>query len=105
MRTQLIYTFHLHCFVVFLLSITEAMAGLLGIARKEGVFDVAIVRAGFASLTSALLLGWYLLPAVIFDGGATRNFMTRSVHDYPGFENASPRVLIGRMCSDVKKQV
>ena len=40
------------------------------------IFDVAIIGAGFAGLSAALLLGRYLLPTVIFDGGKTRNFMT-----------------------------
>jgi hypothetical protein len=43
------------------------------------IFDVAIMGAGFAGLSAALLLGRYLLPTVIFDGGKTRIFMTKQV--------------------------
>jgi ribulose 1,5-bisphosphate synthetase/thiazole synthase len=32
------------------------------------IFDVAIIGAGFAGLSAALLLGRYLRPTVIFNG-------------------------------------
>lgn len=80
-----------------------ARGGLLDNARQKGAFDVAIVGAGYAGLSSALLIGRYLVTAVIFDGGATRNSMTRRVHGYPGFENISPKMLVGKMRADVIK--
>jgi thioredoxin reductase len=92
-----------HRFIVFFSSITVAKAGLLDGARQKGVVDAAIIGAGFAGLSSALLLGRYLVTVVMFDGGATRNSMTKHVHGYPGFENAPPKEIIGRMRADVEK--
>lgn len=92
-----------HRFILFFSSITVVRTGLLDGAREKDVFDVAIAGAGFAGLSSALLLGRYLATVVMFDGGATRNSMTRHVHGYPGFENASPKEIIGRMRADVRK--
>src|SRR5919198_343607 len=40
--------------------------------NKNNIFDVAIVGAGFAGLSAALLLGRYLRPTVIFDAVKTR---------------------------------
>lgn len=92
-----------HRFIVFSSSIIVARPGLLDSARQRGVYDAAVIGAGFAGLSSALLLGRYLVTAVVFNGGATRNSMTRRVHGYPGFENASPGAIAGRMRADVKK--
>jgi Pyridine nucleotide-disulphide oxidoreductase len=65
------------------------------------IFDVAIIGAGFAGLSAALLLGRYLLPTVIFDGGKTRNFMTKQVHGYLGLENTTPIEFIQKAWRDV----
>ncbi len=65
------------------------------------IFDVAIIGAGFAGLSAALLLGRYLLPTVIFDGGKTRNFMTKQVHGYLGLENTTPIQFIQKAWRDV----
>jgi thioredoxin reductase len=65
------------------------------------IFDVAIIGAGFAGLSAALLLGRYLLPTVIFDGGKTRNFMTKQVHGYLGLENTTPKQFIQKAWRDV----
>ncbi|AFU59545.1 putative thioredoxin reductase [Candidatus Nitrososphaera gargensis Ga9.2] len=81
-------------------------AGLIGEEKKAGqknLFDVAIIGAGYAGLSAALLFGRYLVSAVVFDGGRARNSMTRRVHGYPGLENSSPKALIGKMCADVAK--
>lgn len=64
-------------------------------------FDVAIVGAGFAGLSAALLLGRYLRPTVIFDGGETRNHTSKHVHGYLGFENSSPKHIIQKAWKDV----
>ena len=63
-------------------------------------FDVAIVGAGFAGLSAALLLGRYLRPTVIFDGGETRNHASKHVHGYLGFENSSPKHIIQKAWKD-----
>src|ERR671929_265984 len=64
-------------------------------------FDVAIVGAGFAGLSAALLLGRYLRPTVIFDVGETRNYASKHVHGYLGFENSSPKHIIQKAWKDV----
>jgi thioredoxin reductase len=69
--------------------------------NQNNIFDVAIVGAGFAGLSAALLLGRYLRPTVIFDGGKTRNSSTKHVHGYLGFENASPKQFIQKAWKDV----
>ena len=71
--------------------------------NKNNIFDVAIVGAGFAGLSAALLLGRYLRPTVIFDGGKTRNSTTKHVHGYLGFENASPKQFIQKAWKDVRQ--
>lgn len=68
--------------------------------NHDDTFDVAIIGAGFAGL-SAALLGRYLRPTVIFDGGETRNSMTKHVHGYLGFENISPKQFIHKAWEDV----
>jgi thioredoxin reductase len=68
---------------------------------EEQVFDVAIIGGGFAGLSSALLLGRYIRPTVVFDSGNTRNSMTRQVHGYLGYENVCPRQLIKKARKDV----
>jgi thioredoxin reductase len=65
------------------------------------IFDVAIIGAGFAGLSAALLLGRYLRPTVIFNGGDTRNSMSKHVHGYLGFENFPPRQFIQKAWADV----
>ena len=69
--------------------------------NNNNTFDVAIVGAGFAGLSAALLLGRYLRPTVIFDGGETRNSMTKHMHGYLGFENISPKQFIRKAWKDV----
>lgn len=69
--------------------------------NHDDTFDVAIIGAGFAGLSAALLLGRYLRPTVIFDGGETRNSMTKHVHGYLGFENISPKQFIHKAWEDV----
>ncbi len=64
----------MHRFVVFLLSIIMTRAASLIEEKKskggqKNLFDVAIIGAGYAGLSSALLLGRYLVSAVVFDGG------------------------------------
>ena len=70
---------------------------------RQSEFDVAIIGAGFAGLSSALLLGRYMIPTVIFDGGPTRNSATRHVHGYLGFEGVSPQELVKRARQDVSR--
>ena len=67
----------------------------------DGIFDVAIIGAGFAGLSAALLLGRYLRPTVIFNGGDTRNSMSKHVHGYLGFENVPPKQFIQKAWADV----
>ena len=69
------------------------------------VFDVAIIGAGFAGLSAALLLGRYLRPTVIFNGGETRNHTSKHVHGYLGFENSSPKHIIQKAWKDVLQYV
>jgi len=69
--------------------------------KKHDVFDVAIIGAGFAGLSAALVLGRYLRPVVIFDGGKTRNYITKYVHSYLGLDNISPRKFIKKAWKDV----
>lgn len=66
-------------------------------------FQVAVVGAGYAGLAGALLLGRYGVSTVIFDGGRPRNFMTRRIHGYLGFEGASPSALLGKAWEQVKQ--
>lgn len=70
-------------------------------STKSNVFDVAIIGAGFAGLSAALVLGRYLRPAVIFDAGKTRNDITKHVHSYLGLKNMSPRKFIKKAWKDV----
>jgi thioredoxin reductase len=71
------------------------------IEEQSVVFDVAIIGAGFSGLSAAVLLGRYLRPTVIFDGGNTRNSTSRHLHGYLGFENSSPQEFIQKAWSDV----
>ena len=71
--------------------------------NQNNIFDVAIVGAGFAGLSAVLLLGRYLRPTVIFDGGKTRNSTTKHVHGYLGFENTSPKEFIQKAWNDVRQ--
>jgi thioredoxin reductase len=68
---------------------------------SESIFDVAIIGAGFAGLSAALVLGRYLLTTIVFDAGKTRNHRTEHVHSYLGLENISPSKLIARARRDV----
>jgi thioredoxin reductase len=68
---------------------------------EEKAFDVAIIGGGFAGLSSALLLGRYIRPTVIFDSGNTRNSTTRQIHGYLGYENVCPTQLIKKAWKDV----
>src|SRR5215212_7261141 len=65
------------------------------------IFDAAIIGGGFAGLSAALLLGRYLRPTVIFNGGDTRNSMSNHVHGYLGFENVPPKQFIQKAWGDV----
>ena len=67
----------------------------------EEVFDVAIIGAGFSGLSAALLLGRYLRKTVVFDDGRTRNYTSKHVHGYLGFENSSPQEFIQKAWKDV----
>ena len=71
------------------------------IEEQSAVFDVAIIGAGFSGLSAALLLGRYLRPTVIFDGGNTRNSTSKHIHGYLGFENSSPQEFIQKAWRDV----
>ena len=68
---------------------------------EEKTVDVAIIGGGFAGLSSALLLGRYIRPTVIFDNGHLRNSAARHVHGYLGYENISPAKLIKKAWKDV----
>ncbi len=70
---------------------------------SKDAFDVAIVGAGYAGLSAALLFGRYLVKAVVFDSGVTRNFATKHVHGYLGFENVTPSALIKKARQDVAR--
>lgn len=70
-------------------------------AAGRGAFDVVIVGAGYAGLSAALLLGRYLVRAVVFDSGVTRNSTTKHVHGYLGFENVAPSDLIKKARKDI----
>ena len=59
----------------------------MNISMKD-IFDVAIIRRRFCRLIrSALLLGRYLRPTIIFDVKETRKSL---IHGYLGFER-TPR--------------
>ena len=66
--------------------------------EDEKVFDIAIVGAGFAGLSAALLLGRYLRHTIIFDNGKPR---TSNIHGYLGFENAPREDLIQKARKDL----
>jgi len=68
---------------------------------EKGIFDVAIIGAGFAGLSSALLLGRYLRSTVIFDGGKPRNYSSKHLHGYLGFENSSPNRVMQKAWNDI----
>lgn len=88
---------------IILLSLDQDNDNIIGDERKgqNDVYEVAIVGSGFAGLSAALLLGRYLLPTVIFDGGKTRNHKSKNLHGYLGFENSSPQQLIDKAWTDV----
>jgi thioredoxin reductase len=67
----------------------------------DDIFDVAIIGAGFAGLSAALLLGRYLRSTIIFNGGDTRNSMSKHIHGYLGFENFPPKQFIQKAWADV----
>jgi len=69
----------------------------------KDAFDVAVVGAGYAGLSAALLFGRYLVKAVVFDRGSARNSVTKHVHGYLGFENASPTALMMKARQDVAR--
>ena len=69
--------------------------------ENQEVLDVAVIGGGFSGLSAALLLGRYLRQTVIFDDGPTRNFKSKHVHAYLGFENSSPQELIQKAWKDV----
>ena len=71
------------------------------IEEQSAVFDVAIIGAGFSGLSAALLLGRYLRPTIIFDGGNTRNSTSKHIHGYLGFENSSPQEFMQKAWRDV----
>ena len=92
------------CFIVF--SAVVSVGNLLEEKRKrtrQQEFDVAVIGAGFAGLSSALLLGRYMIPTIVFDGGPTRNSVTRHVHGYLGFEGISPQELVRKARQDVSR--
>ena len=72
-------------------------------SSQKDTFDVAVIGAGYAGLSSVLLFGRYLIKAIIFDGGRTRNYTTKHVHGYLGFENASPTCLLKKSHEDVAR--
>jgi thioredoxin reductase len=65
---------------------------------KEKVFDIAIIGAGFAGLSAALLLGRYLRQTIVFDSGKPR---TSNIHGYLGFENLPRESLIEKARKDL----
>ena len=70
---------------------------------KRTDFDVAIIGAGYAGLSCALVLGRHLVSTVLFDGGATRNASTRKIHGYLGFEDKSPMELLNAGWNSINK--
>lgn len=71
------------------------------ISASATAFDVAVIGAGFAGLSAALVLGRYLLPTIVFEAGETRNHRTKHVHSYLGLENISPSRFIVQARRDV----
>ena len=65
---------------------------------SDKVFDTAIIGAGFAGLSAALLLGRYLRQTIIFDSGKPR---TSNIHGYLGFENVPREDLIEKARKDL----
>jgi thioredoxin reductase len=76
---------------------------LLEDKQKPGIFDVAIIGGGYAGLSCALMLGRYRVRTIMFDRGTTRNFKTRHLHGYLGFEGRLPRTLIKRAQLDLER--
>ena len=71
------------------------------ISASATAFDVAVIGAGFAGLSAALVLGRYLLPTIVFGAGETRNHRTKHIHSYLGLENISPSRFIVQARRDV----
>lgn len=63
--------------------------------RDEAAVDVAIIGAGYAGLQAALTLGRACRSVVVFDGGAPRNSSADHVHNFLGYDEASPTVILG----------
>ena len=66
-------------------------------------YDVAIVGGGPAGLSAGLWLGRYLHRVIVVDAGDPRNWETRGVHGYLGFEGITPSELRGRGRDECRK--
>src|SRR3954471_21812042 len=67
---------------------------LTGMAYET--FDVAIVGGGPAGLTASIWLARYLHDVAVVDSGDPRNWETRSINGFLGFENIKPAEWRGR---------
>ena len=64
--------------------------------ESETVFDVAIVGGGPAGLSAAIWSARYLHSVVVVDSGDPRNWETRGIYGYLGFESIGPAELRAR---------
>jgi thioredoxin reductase len=52
-------------------------------------------------LSSALLLRRYIRSTIIFDGGKPRNYTSKHLHGYLGFENSFPNRVMQKAWNDI----
>ncbi len=72
-------------------------------ATNPDTYDVAIIGGGPAGLSAAIWLARYLRRVVVIDSGDPRNWETRGIHGYLGFEGITPAELRGRGREECRK--
>lgn len=66
-------------------------------------FEAVVVGAGTAGLSAALFLSRARRRTLVFDGGPTRNAVTKYVHEYPGHEGFAPAEVQARARAEVTR--
>ncbi|HEY6828127.1 MAG TPA: hypothetical protein VI259_14815, partial [Gemmatimonadaceae bacterium] len=65
-------------------------------SSDERIFDIGIVGGGPAGLSAAIWSARFLHSVALVDSGDPRNWETRGVHGFLGFEGVQPAELRGR---------
>lgn len=69
--------------------------------KGQEAVDVVVVGAGVAGLSAALFLTRARRRTIVYDGGPTRNAMTKQVHEFLGYEGIAPEDLQDRGRAEV----